>query len=1230
MVQQVHHATSSNSLIAAANQSGSINHGHPNSSHNTDTQDGGILHHGNGSTDSPVLNAMFKRETPFNICLLSMTQSMNWLLNGKHKLGKAILGAVVIYVISLVFLYGGLHLDHRSSSSSSSSKPYHDPNGDIYQDKNYIITTTTASSLLEQQELLLANHKRKHGEDSDHGQSISVSTIAGNSDSHSESGMTDSTNEGLFQSLFTKHKQRKLNPLSYRPAMNYTVLTSAWERINSPWKHWSSVGFCNNGTSLLEDIPHDICYRRDCLFSPYHHIYIDLQKLREFQIDPTISSSNPLRFVNITWQGDLSFCRQPNGGQKPINFRQGQLPEVSFLYTLHNNADIATQSILEVFRTSHETDSSEFIIVHDHSNEDMSLVTNLLHNLRYFFHIAITEITPKTAANSPISGTIGTSKSSLGYLFANNLGMRKARGEYVVLLNSDVLVLPGWLKLLLRTMKTYRGGFDKVGMVGAMMLDSLGKVMEVGGNVYRNGQPFNTGRGYYPSELSQQHAREVDYISAACLLIRRDLFLSLNLFDPQYAPAYYEDTDAAFVHAQHGWKTIIQPFSVVLHFEGMSYGGGGDSGNAIDTPATINMKEQLMAANSQRFYESHKNLLIKHCPPINYSIPNGLIPQGKIPLRTDRQLDVHMGMTFYRQPNRILVLEDVVPEPDRDAGSIRLYELLLILTELGYSVTFEPQPITGRSIRYVLPLLAAGVNMVMPGTLKDMATASKTPFHDDIKRKLGAKALCPYDLLFIARRDVFERHLNDVRAVCSDVPIIFDTVDVHFIRELRMFTVKHKTTNAIQLMETVTTAQEELVKVLESQRRELSYMRMSNVTLVVSTEEKRILKNLLGTQADVRIISNIYRVPGNSAEDMIVSSSPSPLRNTSTGIDSSVLSASQVVSIVRNGGGTLRGSGSRVGAGNSDRENGNNSTRGSIRRILSTSTPSSLTPTTPTTSTATDMTTPTPAMRQLLKVSGGTTTETEERSGAIFVGNMCHTPNVDAVDFIVRNVLSDVNKLPSDFKMHFVWSRSLMCKNEILTNAEQHPLVVIHRDISNERLYALHKRVKVVLAPLRYGAGVKGKVNYALLHGVPVIATKVASEGMGLINEKNFLLAETGDEFINCINRIYNDNELFKILIKGGRQIMREMFGRDVAKERIRKTFNDLQVIAKNEHPQCPLVSEFDSMIGKGGPGMDWHSYWRSEELPMPNQPGNNQQAKYIFPLYPRIPYSDKRFLNYV
>ncbi|CAK0847574.1 unnamed protein product, partial [Prorocentrum cordatum] len=167
---------------------------------------------------------------------------------------------------------------------------------------------------------------------------------------------------------------------------------------------------------------------------------------------------------------------------------------------------------------------------------------------------------------------------------------------YAVLLNTDLCPLPGWLGVLVRTIQTYPGA----GIVGPMMVNPQGRVMEVGGSVFQEGRPANRERGSAPSELMFLHATSAGYISAACVLFDRELFLSQGLFDPQFAPAYFEDTDAALTMRAAGYLTVVQPLAVVVHAEGSTY--------------SSKEKEERIRVNQQRFYTKHKAQLDQHCP----------------------------------------------------------------------------------------------------------------------------------------------------------------------------------------------------------------------------------------------------------------------------------------------------------------------------------------------------------------------------------------------------------------------------------------------------------------------------------------------------------------------------------------------------------------------------------------------------------------------------------------
>jgi glycosyltransferase involved in cell wall biosynthesis len=91
----------------------------------------------------------------------------------------------------------------------------------------------------------------------------------------------------------------------------------------------------------------------------------------------------------------------------------------------------------------------------------------------------------------------------------------------------------------------------------------------------------------------------------------------------------------------------------------------------------------------------------------------------------------------------------------------------------------------------------------------------------------------------------------------------------------------------------------------------------------------------------------------------------------------------------------------------------------------------------------------------------------------------------------------------------------------------------------------------VSISPLRYGAGVKGKVNLAMSFGLPVVATTVSIEGMFLTPGCDVLVADDPAAFADAIVRLYHDADLWQRLAEGGRDNVRSRFSRDVARSAI-------------------------------------------------------------------------------
>ena len=94
----------------------------------------------------------------------------------------------------------------------------------------------------------------------------------------------------------------------------------------------------------------------------------------------------------------------------------------------------------------------------------------------------------------------------------------------------------------------------------------------------------------------------------------------------------------------------------------------------------------------------------------------------------------------------------------------------------------------------------------------------------------------------------------------------------------------------------------------------------------------------------------------------------------------------------------------------------------------------------------------------------------------------------------------------------------------------------------------------MVVAPLRYGAGVKGKIGEALSHGIPTVTTSVGVEGMPLINGQDILFADTADEIADAVVKVYNDEKLWSSLSQNGQRKIDSLVG----SEALRKMVDDL------------------------------------------------------------------------
>lgn len=393
-----------------------------------------------------------------------------------------------------------------------------------------------------------------------------------------------------------------------------------------------------------------------------------------------------------------------------------------------------------------------------------------------------------TDATAKVVGSIGgvvryiKQPRNYGFLGNCNEAAKQVTGDFVIFLNNDTLVMPGWLDALLAPFRQY----PNVGLVGSKLINWDGTLQEAGGIFWRDGSAWNFGRGQDARASEFSYLKDADYISGASIAIPVTIWNEMGGFDPAYLPAYCEDADLAFKLRDAGYRTIFSPESEVIHHEGRSHGRDLTSG-----------VKAYQVKNQERLRQRWQTVLERD------HFPNA----ENVFRARDRSFN----------KRHVLVIDHYVPQFDRDAGSRSMYDIICTLLDNGWSVTFWPDNLW-RDPHYTPELQRMGVEVIYGTRFRD-------GFEEFMRSRDGL-----YDAVLISRPHIANNYVDILRRV-TKAQIVYYGHDVHFLRMAAQAKVEGKRHDAPEVV---------AMKSLE-----LRICNGSDVVLYPSEEEAAVMRGLV-------------------------------------------------------------------------------------------------------------------------------------------------------------------------------------------------------------------------------------------------------------------------------------------------------------------------------------------------------------------------------------------------
>ena len=323
-----------------------------------------------------------------------------------------------------------------------------------------------------------------------------------------------------------------------------------------------------------------------------------------------------------------------------------------------------------------------------------------------------------------------------GFVLACNQALFHARADAVLYLNNDVTLGYGAVAAALARLARA----PSIGAVGGKIVRSHGRLQEAGSIVWGDGTTTGYLRDAAPLAPEANFLRDVDYCSAVFLLCRASLLRDLGGFDPDFAPAYYEEADLCLRMIEAGARIVYDPAIVVHHLE---FGSAGHPDAALS----------LMRRNRKKFAAKHAAFL-----------------------QTRPEQGTASPLLFRARDDagkRLLFLEDTVPLRRLGSGFVRANDIVHAIAAEGWRVSVYPV----NGARYDVMSLFGD----MPETAEILYDRTILTLAEHLAERQDF-----YDAIWISRTHNLDRTLDIFRDSGIDpakTPFLLDTEAIEAARD---------------------------------------------------------------------------------------------------------------------------------------------------------------------------------------------------------------------------------------------------------------------------------------------------------------------------------------------------------------------------------------------------------------------------------------------------------------